>query len=255
MHVKKVWIIVLWIENYHCQRNRLASHPRPVTADHGVSEKSFLADTDISLVIWSMHRQQKEPMLAVTSCSVWGTHSYSWNFNGRSGHSQWMKCIVKSVFSAGHYESIWHWWKSFASKETTNMHIFDGYAKHYSANLVGCVETKQIRVTWFNSSSCNIKCLLWEMDLFLCTYLWCPQSWMQQVACDKPVLQTFTTMHSYYQGKYMTSRTLAALLSAEISLDHMYMYMWHVTHHVCTVEQSSGHRLRSWDSILWINDI
>ena len=26
-----------------------ASHPRPVTADHGVSKKGFLADTDISL--------------------------------------------------------------------------------------------------------------------------------------------------------------------------------------------------------------
>ena len=42
-----------------------ASHPTPVTADHGVSEKSFLADTNISLVIWSMHRQQQKQKVAM----------------------------------------------------------------------------------------------------------------------------------------------------------------------------------------------
>ena len=58
------------MKNYHCQWIRLASHPRPVTADHGVSEKSFIVATNISLVIWSMHRQQqkqKEAMLASLS--------------------------------------------------------------------------------------------------------------------------------------------------------------------------------------------
>ena len=133
----------------------------------------------------------------VTSHSVWGTHSYSWNFNGRSGHCQWVKCIVESVSSAGHCELTWHWWKGFVSKEITIISIFDGCAKHISANLVGCVDPTQIRVTWINSSCCNMKCLLWEMHLRLCTYH-LPSTVLDATTCDRTVLQTSTTMHLYY---------------------------------------------------------
>ena len=77
------------------------------------------------------------------------------------------------------------------------MHIFDGYAKHFSAHLVGCVETKQTRVTRINSSSCNMKCLLLEMHLLLCTYH-LPPTVLDVTTCDRAVHQTSTTMHLYY---------------------------------------------------------
>ena len=138
-------------------------------------------------------------------------------------------------------------------------------------NLVGCVETKQIRATWIAQAVTLNACLE------ICTYFyafitWCSQSWMWQLVTELysklPPPCSYITMyfkiHSWhymvYSNKYSTRQRHelkdphSLVISWNITWSHVHV-RWHVTHHVCTVEQWSGRRLMSWDSTPWINDI